>query len=225
MTKPKVILFNGICLDGRMDNGAGGVDMGLYYQIAANWNADAMLSGSSTILAAFAGQDQVTNQSQHEPKVLYPNAVPYLVVVDSRGQIQNWKQIQSQPYWQQTVALCSQSTPQVALGEMAAAGVPVITAGTDRLDLHTALEELNTRFGIQTLRVDSGGVLNGILLRAGLVDEVSVLISPALAGASMPGSFFDDPSAGETQPIPLRLLHCEQIGTDVLWLRYEVKPQ
>ncbi len=159
MTKPRVILFNGICLDGRLDNGAGGVDMGLYYQTAAFWNADAMLSGSNTILAAFSGQAQASDPVQDEPKVVYPNAVPYLVVVDSRGRIHNWKQIQAQPYWQQTVALCSQSTPRTALDEMADAGLPVITTGVEKVDLRAALEELNIRFGIQTLRVDSGRCL------------------------------------------------------------------
>ena len=32
------------------------------------------------------------------------------------------------------------------------------------------------------MRVDSGGALNGALLRAGLVDEISLLVHPVLVG-------------------------------------------
>lgn len=56
MAKPKVILFTGVSLDGRLDFGSGMIPVGLYYELAASWNADAMLSGSNTILAARPGQ-------------------------------------------------------------------------------------------------------------------------------------------------------------------------
>ena len=40
---PWVILHNGISVDGRMDWFIG--DIGLYYELAERWKADAMLSG------------------------------------------------------------------------------------------------------------------------------------------------------------------------------------
>ena len=43
---PRVIIHNGISVDGRMDWFTG--DLGLYYGLAALLNADAMLSGSET---------------------------------------------------------------------------------------------------------------------------------------------------------------------------------
>ena len=48
--KPYVIVFNRISLDRRIGFGSGHVDMGTYYTLAASWNADAMLSGSNTML-------------------------------------------------------------------------------------------------------------------------------------------------------------------------------
>jgi 2,5-diamino-6-(ribosylamino)-4(3H)-pyrimidinone 5'-phosphate reductase len=33
------------------------------------------------------------------------------------------------------------------------------------------------------VRTDAGGTLNGVLVRAGLVDELSVVVAPQLAGA------------------------------------------
>jgi hypothetical protein len=47
---PRVIIFNGLSLDGRMDRGID--DQGLYYSLVDFWEPDGMLSGSNTILAA-----------------------------------------------------------------------------------------------------------------------------------------------------------------------------
>lgn len=44
---PRVILYDGVSLDGRTDWFTG--DVGLYYELAARWNADAILAGSETI--------------------------------------------------------------------------------------------------------------------------------------------------------------------------------
>lgn len=224
MTKPKVIIFNSLSLDGRMDGG-GEIDLGLYYGLAARWNAEAMLSGSNTILAGLTGQEEPPEgDAPPSPKELHPLASPYLVVVDSRAQIHQWRWMQAQPFWDKLVVLVSHSTPAAYLEELERAGVPYIVAGEQQVDYHLALEELNARFGIQTVRVDSGGILNGVLLRAGLVDEVSILLQPWLVGGESPRSIFVAPDVAlPEQTIPLRLVHFEQVAENVLWLRYEVQ--
>jgi 2,5-diamino-6-(ribosylamino)-4(3H)-pyrimidinone 5'-phosphate reductase len=233
MGKPKVIIFNSISLDGRMDGGTDEVDMGLYYELAARWNADAMLSGSNTMLQAFAGQPAESEilESDSNPeatpgssKELRPLAVPYLVVVDSRGRIPTWRAIRSQPFWGEVIVLCSQTTPAAYIHTLTRDNIPFIVAGNDRVDLAQALEELNARFNIQTVRVDSGGILNGALLRAGLVDEVSVLLAPTLIGGESPRSLFVAPDISSSeQIIHMRLLHSEPVRENILWLRYTVQ--
>ena len=96
------------------------------------------------------------------------------------------------------------------------------TAG-DRVNLRKALETLYERYSVKVVRVDSGGTLNGVLLRAGLVDEVSILISPGLAGGQSPSSMFQAVDMASSQEvIPLRLIHCERLDGDHVWLKYEV---
>lgn len=226
MSKPEVIIFNAVSLDGRMDGGVGEATMGLYYGLAASWNADAMLSGSNTMLAAFAGQEDLPDaDASPGEKELHPLAVPYLVIVDSRGRIKNWRMIQAQPFWREAVALCSQATPRAYLDDLERGGVQYIIAGEEGVNFALALEELNRRFGIRRVRVDSGGVLNGVLLRAGLVDEVSLLLSPLLVGGESPRSIFVAPDLTTSdQAIPLQLAHFEQVEENLLWLRYRVRP-
>jgi 2,5-diamino-6-(ribosylamino)-4(3H)-pyrimidinone 5'-phosphate reductase len=221
---PRVIIFNGVSLDGRMDSseGCGEVDMGLYYDLAGRFGAQAMLSGSETMVSGMANENLSEVETVNQPE-LYPNHVPYLVVVDSRGQIRNWNAIRSLPYWKEVVVLCAEDSPADYLAYLKRIGVPHIVAGQGHVDLRQALEELNGRFGIQVVRVDSGGILNGILLRAGLVDEVSVLIDATLVGGTSPRSIFVAPDllAG-AKAIPLRLTHMERLKENVVWLRYEV---
>ena len=221
---PRVIIFNGVSLDGRMDStdGSGEVDMGLYYDLAGRFGAQAMLSGSETMLSGMAKENLPEVDTVNQPE-LYPNHVPYLVVVDSRGQIWNWNAIRSLPYWKEVVVLCSHSTPADYLAYLKKIGVHHIVTGDEHVDLREALEELNRRFGIRTVRVDSGGILNGVLLRAGLIDEVSVLIDATLVGGTSPRSIFVAPDLEPgSKPIPLRLTHLEKLKENVVWLRYEV---
>jgi 2,5-diamino-6-(ribosylamino)-4(3H)-pyrimidinone 5'-phosphate reductase len=223
MSKPKVIIFNGLSLDGRMDFSSGAIDMGLYYELASRWNADAMLSGSETMLTAEASATEAEPVTYTPPEEFHPLAVPRLVVVDSRGRIRNWNTLRSQPFWREVTVLCSQTTPPDYLEYLNHRGVPFIIAGHDQVDLRAALDELNTRFGVKSIRVDSGGILNGALLRAGLVDEVSLLIDPCLVGGTSPHTWFVAPDLTSAEGVTrLRLIHCEQIQENVIWLRYEV---
>jgi 2,5-diamino-6-(ribosylamino)-4(3H)-pyrimidinone 5'-phosphate reductase len=220
---PRVILHNGVSLDGRMDWGTG--DIGLYYELAARWEADAMLSGSNTMLAAYsAGEALEEDDAAFErPERTPDDPRPLLVVVDSRGRFRHWKRIRKEPYWRDVIALCSHSTPNTYLDYLQKRHIDYILAGDDHVDLHVALEELNARYQVKVVRVDSGGILNGVLLQAGLVDEVSVIVDPCLVGGTTPRSIFVAPDLTSAEGvIPLRLIHVENVKGDTVWLRYEV---
>jgi riboflavin biosynthesis pyrimidine reductase len=119
-----------------------------------------------------------------------PDRRPLLPVVDSRGQVKGWGTLLASGYWRAGVALCSGAIPAGHLAWLEDHGVQRIVTGADRIDLAPALEELAASFGVKTVRVDSGGKLNGELLRLGLVDEISLLMHPFLVGGTSPASMF-----------------------------------
>jgi 2,5-diamino-6-(ribosylamino)-4(3H)-pyrimidinone 5'-phosphate reductase len=209
-------------LDGRLDWYAG--DEGLYYELAGRFQVDAMLSGSNTILSAYAGQQPPEQESAQEP---VPSAAAdegqWLVVVDSQGHIRNWHVIRQEPYWRDMIVLCSQATPQEYLDYLASQRVEHIVAGEEHVDLRAALQQLGEHYRIRSVRVDSGGTLAGVLLRQGLVDEVSVLVNPTLVGGTSARSMFVAPDLTSAQGvIPLKLLNVEKLRGDVVWLHYQV---
>jgi 2,5-diamino-6-(ribosylamino)-4(3H)-pyrimidinone 5'-phosphate reductase len=170
-------------------------DVGLYYELAGRFQADAMLSGSQTVITAFAGHElPETEEALTQPPARDPaDTRPWLVIVDSRGRVGPLAQLRRQPYWRDVIMLCSRATPQARLRELEQQQVEHIIAGDDRVDLAAALAEVRERYGINEVRVDSGGILNGVLLRAGLVNELSLIINPCLVGGTTPASFFTAP--------------------------------
>lgn len=218
---PNVIIHVAQSVDGRMDWIA--PDLGLFYGLISRWNEDATLAGCDTILQApEQGPDDAASGA--EPPVKTPgDPRPLLVVPDSRGRIKNWNWLRGLQYWRDGIALCSRSTPRDHIDYLKHAKVEYIVAGDDHVDYRVALEELNARFGVKVVRVDSGGTLSGALLRAGLVDEVSVLVQPSLVGGTTPRSLFRAPDLTSSEGVVnLKLTGVEQPGGDVVWLRYDV---
>jgi 2,5-diamino-6-(ribosylamino)-4(3H)-pyrimidinone 5'-phosphate reductase len=218
--RPRVVVHNEISVDGRMDLYAG--DMGLYYEIAARLGADASLVGSQTLITGMSqfGEDLVDESSESRPA---KTEGPLLAVVDSRGRVKQWPLLKCQPFWGRIVVLCSSVTPQSYTNTLERLGIEYLVHGGDHVDLAAALEELARRFGVETLRVDSGGTLTGVLLRSNLVDEVSILIDPCVVGGESPASMFRAGDLATPEGLTkLKLREFERLRDDVVWLRYDV---
>ena len=58
----------------------------------------------------------------------------------------------------------------------------LISAGEDKIELSVALEKLKNLFGIDTLVMCGGAVINGAFLKDDLVDEISLVVTPYVEG-------------------------------------------
>jgi 2,5-diamino-6-(ribosylamino)-4(3H)-pyrimidinone 5'-phosphate reductase len=216
---PRVILHTATSLDGRITNFP--ADLELYYTLAAQWNPDAILFGSSTVLAAPTLEVPAEHREMFTPPADGPDPRPLMVIADSRGRVRSWETLRSWPYMRDLVALCSGSTPDEYLDYLRQCRVGMIRAGEQQVDMRAALEELNRQFGVRTVRVDSGGTLNSVLLHEGLVDEVSVLVHPFIAGGKADPTLCDPLHAGILDlRVPLTHRHTEVLGNGIVWSRY-----
>lgn len=219
---PKVILHTAVSLDGRITNFP--ADLELYYALAARWNPDAVLFGSSTILAAPTLEVPAEHQELFTPPAEGPDPRPLMVIADSGGRVRCWETLRTWPYMRGLIALCTPETPAEYLRYLASCNVSAIVTGGSRVDMRTALEELNRQYGVRTVRVDSGGTLNSVLLHAGLADEVSVLVHPFIAGGKADPTLCDPLRAGITDlQVPLIHQHTEVVGNGIVWSRYTLK--
>ena len=222
--KPRVIIYNAISLDGRIDWFT--PDIGLFYELIPKWNEDATLAGCDTLLNP---PDEVPEKTETDfvpPETLANDPRPILVVPDSRGRLRNWHFWRKQPYWKDFISLCSRSTPQDYFEYLDKRQIHYIVAGDDRVDYEDALQKLNLEYGVKVVRVDSGGTLNGVLLRSGLVDEVSLLIHPTLVGGITPKSFFRATDLESQEGIvQLRLTRFDKVKGGIVWVTYDVIKQ
>ncbi|HEY7770977.1 RibD family protein [Longimicrobium sp.] len=121
------------------------------------------------------------------------------------------------------VAILSQRVSDEYLAFLRERGVSYILAGAREVDLSHALEKVASRFGVRTLMLEGGGKINGGMLRAGLVDEVSVLLAPVVDGRMGTPAVFDF-TDDDAPRYRLALDSVERRADDVLWLRYCVEP-
>jgi 2,5-diamino-6-(ribosylamino)-4(3H)-pyrimidinone 5'-phosphate reductase len=219
---PYVFIHNEISLDGRMDWMLD--DQALYYQTIDRWPVDAMLSGSNTILAALPEMLAHNPTEEFTPAAKnFTDERQLLVVTDSRGRIQQWAAVRNQLYWRDVVVLCSQATPRAYLDNLREQQVDFIVAGEELVDLRAALTELRSEYRVESIRVDSGGILNGALLRAGLVNGLKIILNPCLTGGISPKTLFVAPDLPSRKGVyPLVLKNFEELRDGYLLLEYQV---
>jgi riboflavin biosynthesis pyrimidine reductase len=119
------------------------------------------------------------------------------------------------------VAIVSERVSDDYLAFLRGRGVSYLLAGAREVDLPLALDKMGARFGVKTLMLEGGGRINGSLLRAGLVDEVSLLLAPVVDGRMGTPALFDADATAFT-PHRLVLTKVERRMDDVVWLRYRV---
>ena len=122
------------------------------------------------------------------------------------------------------VAILSGRVSDEYLAFLRARGVSYLLAGERDVDLALAMEKIGGRFGVRTLMLEGGGRINGSMLAAGLIDEVSVLVAPTVDGRIGTPTLFDL-DGDEAARGRLALEQVEQRADEVLWLRYRVEPR
>nr|WP_227719219.1 dihydrofolate reductase family protein [Obesumbacterium proteus] len=65
-----------------------------------------------------------------------------------------------------------------------------VFAGADGQDMAKAMDVLGSDFGFTHLRLEGGGTINGTFLKAGLLDDLSLLIYPCINGFSSVSIYF-----------------------------------
>ena len=118
------------------------------------------------------------------------------------------------------VAVLSERVSDDYLAFLRARGVSYLLAGAGEVDLGVALEKIGARFGVRTLMLEGGGAINGSMLRAGLIDEVSVLVAPVADARAGTAALFD---AHDIAPRRLALESVERHEDGIVHLRYRVE--
>jgi 2,5-diamino-6-(ribosylamino)-4(3H)-pyrimidinone 5'-phosphate reductase len=197
-----------------------------YERTAATYQADAWMCGRITMAAYARGTAPAPQPlSSVIPKTdfIAPHAnAPYAIALDPNGKL----------YWQSNaidgdhvIALLTEQVSSNYLAFLQAQHVSYLFAGSQSLDLPTVLDKLASMFQIKTLLLEGGGKLNWTMLRAGLIDELSLLLAPIADGSHGTPTLFDvlHPMAAPPAAVRLTLRAVEQRADDIVWLRYYLR--
>lgn len=198
-------------------------DTSLYETTAAHFAAQAWLCGRVTMEKDFTkGRLPATQPGDTVPDrhdfVAASDATAFAVAVDARGKL-GWEAGYIED--DHVIAVLSQQVSDEYLAYLRRQGVSYIFGGDSELDFAEVLDKLGRLFPIQTVLLEGGGHLNGSLLKAGLVNELSLLHYPVIDGAATSPTVFEQgPQPGPAAALQLR--HVEQLANGVLWLRYDI---
>jgi diaminohydroxyphosphoribosylaminopyrimidine deaminase / 5-amino-6-(5-phosphoribosylamino)uracil reductase len=173
-------------------------------QDVQHWRARscAVLTGINTILA---------DDAQLNVRDVATSRQPLRVVLDSQLRMPLTAKVLSGGV---LIYTANQQPEKIAVLEKSGATVVVLPNQNGQVDLPAMLKDLAER-GINEVLVEAGSILNGALLRAGLVDELVLYLAPQLLGDVARGMA----SLGELtqldQRIELQWQDVRQVGNDL----------
>ncbi len=228
--KPHVICHMIVSLDGSLHpsrftaspDGSRSDWSDLYERIHQSLDGDAWIVGRVTMA-------EMSKAGPHAPRevgaVNRPHhfaalgAASYAVALDPSGKLHfNGSEVSGD----HVVVLLGHDVPDSHLAELVADGVSYIVAETAELDLAAMLDVLARELGIRRLLLEGGASINGTFFAAGLVDELSLIVAPALDGRAASQSFVEFGESGLAGTVQLSLTSCESVGHGALHLRYAV---
>lgn len=96
----------------------------------------------------------------------------------------------------------------------------------NEMNFEDLFQVLKQDHGIERMTIQSGGTLNALLLRAGLVDEVSIVVAPLLVGGLSTSTLIDGEgihSVDELKKLKaLEFISCNLLKHSYIHLRYTV---
>jgi riboflavin biosynthesis pyrimidine reductase len=190
------------------------------------------LAGDAWVIGRVTGQEFAKGKPYprsgnetfpRKPWLPSAKAKAYGIVLDAHGRI-GWgrSDIGGDPI----VVVLTEAVADAQLAGLRSEGVHYFFAGKTHIDLSLTLDILNRELGVKRLLVEGGGATNGAFLRAGLVDEINLIVCPGVDGTKGAPSAFDTAEAASGQQAPIKAMTLESNQTldgGAVLLRYRVE--
>lgn len=194
----------------------------LYEALHDDLAGDAWLVGRTTMAEMAKGQPHAPADAGRVDRphhLARRDAKPYAIAVDTRGELHFDGDNVGGDH---AVVLLGSGVSDAHLAELAGDGVSYLVSDDEQIDLAAALGFLRRELGIERLMLEGGAAIVGSFLAQGLVDELHVIVAPALdARAEMEG-FVVDGAEGLAGKVRLSFVACTPLDHGAVHLSYTV---
>ena len=200
----------------------------IYYELNREYNrngASGFICGRVTMESSFTGgwyPDLVKYEPIDNKNDFIPDNLSgfYAVSFDPKGKL-GWKSnriIDEDPGYgdAQIIEVLTEQADSRYLAYLQEMAIPYIFAGEKEIDVKIALEKLKTLMGINSILLEGGSIVNGYFERAGVIDEISLVVAPIVADAE------DKPLFMDSTLSEFKLKEIKQCD-DVVWMNYILK--
>jgi riboflavin biosynthesis pyrimidine reductase len=240
MARPRIICHMTSSIDGKLypsrwTPACAGVDQAVlrahYDDIAGRLDADGWIVGRTTMTVYASGKQQVPasvtasgdQQIPRRAKMGLRGQRQLAIVVDRFGRL---RYDGDDADGDHIVTILGETVSDDYLRALEDSGVSYVFAGSQGDNLVSALTDIGDMFGVETLLLEGGGIINGAFLRSGLIDEISLLVYPGLDGLAGIASIFEADGEPDERPArgkALRHMATETLEGGTVWLRYTVE--
>jgi riboflavin biosynthesis pyrimidine reductase len=202
------------------------VPEGLFERLYNELGVDAWLVGRTTGQEFAEGKPypaHSTERAPREARFARRDSKGYGIVLDPHGKLA-WGR--SDVQGDHVVVVLTEEVSDGHLAGLRADGVSYFFAGRTSLDLADALGTLARELRVKRLLLQGGGVTNAAFLQAGLIDEISLVLFPAVDGTTVAPGIFDPGDEGRNQAPAVRSITLDNhriLEGGAVWLRYSVK--
>lgn len=191
-----------------------------YERIHAAMGADGWIVGRTTMAEMANGDPHPPERFEQPPRPHHfaTRTGPFAIALDRSGKLHFSK---PDIGGDQVIVLLGPDVSDQHLAELVDDGISYIVAGDDEMNMSPLLATLRNELAVSVLILEGGGRTNGSFLSAGLVDELHIVLAPALE-ASRSSSIVNAGDGGLLGKIRLSLAGCEPIANGALHLRYTI---
>ncbi len=228
IVRPHIVCHMVMSIDGKVTGDflyseAGLAAAEIYYEINRQYKADAFACGRVTMEGSFTGgfypdiSAETMTTVPHEDYVAAPSAGYYAVAFDRSGRL-GWTQScihDEDPGYDNAhiIEILTENVQDAYLSYLRRIGVSYLFAQ----DLETALCKLRKQFGIRTLLLEGGSILNGAFAAENCIDELSLVVAPIV------GNTEDKPLFMKSIQSGFVLHETKTYAGGILWLNYRKK--
>jgi riboflavin biosynthesis pyrimidine reductase len=195
----------------------------IYEAVSRNYRGDAWMVGRVTMA-------EISKAGPHPPPPPFnvkrtvhfarADATSFAIALDRSGKLHF---AAGELYGDHVIALLGSGVSDEHLAELAADGVSYVVSDGPDIDVGKTLELLGQELGIKRVILEGGANINGSLIAAGLVDELSLIVAPALEARNGSDRIVEFGADGLAGRVELSLISCKRLDHGALHLRYAIQ--